>query len=149
MTIQIPSQGTPVDAKLLSNIVTELNRVSGSLSNSSKRSKVKSPGSAGTNRDMLTSELGFYGTYVNISRSNVVINGSDTFSVDISGMFSLTPVAVATPVHQEAGTNPPELFVMLTDVTASRISGKIVYKTAGTINIRINVLAMGVPASVA
>ena len=128
---------------------TELNRVSGSLSNSSKRSKVKSPGSAGTNRDMLTSELGFYGTYVDISRSNVVINGSDTFSVDISGMFSLTPVAVATPVHQEAGTNPPELFVMLTDVTASRISGKIVYKTAGTINIRINVLAMGVPASVA
>lgn len=147
MPIQIPGPGTPIDAKLLSNIATEVNRIAGTLSNSSKRSTVRTPGSAGTNRELMTSELGFYGTYVDISRSNVTIGSSEDFSVDISG-FSLTPIAVATPVNQDVNAIPPEVNIILTDVTSSRVKGKIIYKTGGTVNIRINVLVMGVPSSV-
>lgn len=147
MPIQVPGPGTPVDAKLLSNMATEINRIAGTLSNSSKRSTVRSPGSAGTNREMMTSELGFFGTYVDISKTNVTINSSDDFSVDISG-FSLTPVATATPVHQGDATTAPDVSIILTDITSSRVKGKIIYKTAGTINVRINILVMGVPSSV-
>lgn len=147
MPVQIPGPGMPIDAKLLSNWATELNRISGTLSNSSKRSTVRSPGASGISRELMTSELGFFGTYVDISKTNVAINSSDDFSVDISG-FSLTPVAVATPVNQDSATQIPEVLVILTSVTSSRVNGKIIYKSSGTVNIRINVLVMGVPSGV-
>lgn len=149
MAIQIPGQGTPVDAKLLSNMATEINRLSGQLANSSKISTVKSPGAAGTSRSIMTSELGFFATYVDISRSNVdVLPAADDFSVDLTG-YGTTPVVTVTPVHQQVGTAPPEVLIILTDITASRVKGRIIYKTTGTINLRINIVAIGIPASVA
>lgn len=148
MTIQIPGQGTPVDAKMLSNIATEINRLSGQLANSSKVSTVKSPGAAGVSRSIMTSELSLFATYVDVSRTSVdVLPAADDFSVDLSG-YSLTPIVVATPVHQQVGTAAPTVSIILTDITSSRVSGRVIYGSTGSINMRINILAVGIPAGV-
>ena len=144
MAVQLPGAGTPIDATLLGSYALEINRLAGTVANSTKRSRVNSPplgADGGQDRSVITSELSFVGTYKDISNSANTATAR-TITVQFDNDFAQIPVVVATPYSANPVFNPDGVDVILTDVTTKAASFRV--RTQNKFSGYLNVIAIGV-----
>lgn len=147
--LNVPDRGTPVDTQTLYDIIEAINSISDSITKASYRvTTIESPGSG--KKEVRTGDARIYGTYHILNINSVTAGQTVTFTKPLPGNFAYTPIVVATPVHQAGNAGAaPLVNVILTSVTTSNVGVKVTFQQAGAINIRINLLAIGVPTGVA
>lgn len=143
--ISLPERGAPVDTGLFYEIIEQLNSISGNIATQSgNTSKIITP--SGSN-DSMTAGLRVYGMFKKVS-ATVEAGKSLTFgNIPFPGTFKYAPIAVATPVIEGPGVR--DFFVVLTSVTTASVGLDLHFKTAGPVDARINILAIGIPEGVA
>ena len=144
MAVQLPGAGTPIDATLLGSYALEINRLAGTVANSTKMSTVNPPPvsqESGTKRSVITSELSFFGGWVDISRPN---NSASTrsFTITFDTVFAQTPIVCATPYSGGSSFDPSNISVVQTSCSTSAASFKVKY--GAEFSGFLNVIAIGI-----
>ena len=145
MAVQLPGAGTPIDATLLGSYAQEINRLAGTIANSTKRSTVIPPPSdAGSEaRDVITSELSFFATHIDISSPDNK-PGNESFRIPFTNSFAQVPIVVGTPYSESATFNPNGIEIILVSVTPAACSFKVQYNGGSRFSGYLNVIAIGV-----
>ena len=145
MAVQLPGAGTPIDATLLGSYAQEINRLAGTIANSTKRSTVIPPPSdAGSEaRDVITSELSFFATHIDISSPDNK-PGDRTVRIPFTNSFAQVPIVVGTPYTNAPSFNPNGIETILTTVTPSACSFKVQYNGGSRFSGYLNIIAIGV-----
>ena len=143
MAVQLPGAGTPIDATLLGSYALEINRLAGTVANSTKMSTVNPPPlsqQSGTKRSVITSELSFWAGYVDIS---YVASSSNSKPAEVvfDSVFAQTPIVVATPYSQNS-SNPADVSV--TQISCSTSKAIFNVKYGGNFSGFLNVIAIGI-----
>ncbi len=144
--LSLPERGTPIDTGIIYELINELNTLSHQVYGAGKSSKIITPTSS---NDSLTSDLRVYGMYKNIQQD---VQAGDTVNlgnVAYPGSFKYAPVAVATPVTTGNGIAEKDFVLSLTSVTTGSVGLRVLFKNAGPVDMRINIIAIGIPEGVA
>ena len=142
MAVQLPGAGTPIDATLLGSYALEINRLAGTVANSTKMSTVNPPPvsqESGTKRSVITGELSFWGGWVDISHSGGA--GKQTKDVSFDNVFAQTPIVVATP-YTSNSSDPADVYVVQSSCSTSKASFFLRY--SNNFSGFLNVIAIGV-----
>ena len=143
MAVQLPGAGTPIDATLLGSYALEINRLAGTVANSTKMSTVNPPPvsqESGTKRSVITPELSFFAGWIDLSWSGGA--GSRPYDITFDNVFAQTPIVVATPYSANATQDPSSISVVQTSCSTSKASFKIKYST--NFSGFLNVIAIGI-----
>lgn len=142
MRIPLPERGQPIDLNYLyqiTNAVNDLNtRVASADTTSVVDNGIQLP------ENITTSNLRFYATTTNIAKPNVSAGTSDPWSVTFNADFLYTPIAVATVKNNTSSTAGNNVLLVIKNTTTGRVDGNIRYNQQGSIDININVIAIGV-----
>jgi hypothetical protein len=142
MKIPLPERGQPIDLNYLSQIASSINDLSNAVSTSNTTSVIDNK--INPREDVTTNKLRFYATTKNIVVGSVNAGTSQTWSVDLTPDFLFTPVAVASVQNNTASTAGNNIILVINNVTTSRVEGTVRYNEGGSIDININVIAIGV-----
>lgn len=143
MRIPLPERGQPIDLNYLYQIASAVNDLNTRVASSDTTSVVDNGIQLPEN--VTTSNLRFYATgAVNIAKPNVTAGTSDPWSVTFNSDFLYTPVAVATVRNNTSSTAGNNITLVIKNVTTGRVDGNIIYNERGSIDININVIAIGV-----
>jgi hypothetical protein len=142
MKIPLPERGQPIDLNYLYQIASSINDLSNAVSTSNTTSVVNN--GINPREDVTTNKIRFYATTRNIVVGNVNAGTSQNWSLDLTPDFLFTPVAVATVQNNTASTAGNNITLVIRNITTSRVEGNVLYNAGGSIDININVIAMGV-----
>jgi hypothetical protein len=142
MKIPLPERGQPIDLNYLYQIANSINDLSNAVSTSNTTSVINN--GINPREDVTTNKLRFYATTRNVVVGNVNGGTSQNWSVDLSPDFLFTPVAVATVQNNTASTAGNNITLVIRNITTSRVEGNVLYNAGGSIDININVIAVGV-----
>jgi hypothetical protein len=142
MKIPLPERGQPVDLNYLYQIASSINDLNTRIASADTTSVVDNGIQLPEN--ITTSNLRFYANTTNIAKPNVSAGTSDTWSVTFNSDFLYTPIAVATIRNNTSSTAGNNIILVIKNITTGRVDGNIRYNAQGSIDININVIAIGV-----
>lgn len=143
MKIPLPERGQPIDLNYLYQIASSINDLSNQVSTSNTTSRVDN----GINppEDVTSNKLRFYAiTTRPIVVGNVNAGTSQNWSADFQPDFLFTPVVTATVQNNTASTAGNNVTLVIRNITTNKVEGNVLYNIGGSINISINVIAIGV-----
>jgi hypothetical protein len=142
MKIPLPERGQPIDLNYLYQIASSINDLNNAVSTSSTTSVINN--GINPREDVTTNKIRFYATTRNIVVGNIDAGTSQNWTVDLTPDFLFTPVAVATVQNKTASTAGNNITLVIRNITTSRVEGSVLYNAGGSVDININVIAMGV-----
>jgi hypothetical protein len=142
MKIPLPERGQPIDLNYLSEIAKSINQISNSVLTSNTTSVVDNKIQPAD--DVTTNKLRFYAVTTPIQNANVNAGTSQNWSVAFKSDFLFTPVAVATVQNNTASTAGNNVTLVIKNITTGTVEGNVLYNVGGSIDININVIAIGV-----
>jgi hypothetical protein len=142
MKIPLPERGQPIDLNYLSLIASAVNDLNNRVATANTTSVVDNGIQLPEN--LTTSNLRFYATTTNIAKPNVSAGTSDPWSITFNSDFLYTPVAVATVRNNTDSTAGDNITLVIKNVTTGLVGGNIRYNERGSVDININIIAIGV-----
>jgi hypothetical protein len=143
-----PDRGQPIDVPYIYTMATKINEISQQLSESSEKyTTIFSRETGSDPLEQRTSDVKFYANFFDLDQQ-LQVNQGDTkdFRFDISGLgFKYPPIAVVTPVNTGTSSASNDVLVVITSTTNSEIRGFVRFNSAGTVDIAVNCIAIGVP----
>lgn len=148
-TLPLPDRGTPMDTQVLYDVINAINSISASITTATYRLTTINSPTVGP-KEVLTGNARIYGTYWTYRNNSVASGFSVTVdNISLPANFAYAPVVVVTPVIQNAAAGAPQVNVALTNVTTSGVGLKVTFETGGAVDMRVNILAIGIPEGVA
>lgn len=147
--LPLPDRGTPLDTQVLYELIEEVNSLRQAVTSASYRTTTITSESGNT-REVRTGDARIYGTIHTIN-TDVVAGGFISIpNIPLSNTFALTPLVVVTPVvtNQAATNSVPKVNIVITSVTRSAVGLKLTFDTGGRAEMRLNILAVGIPEGV-
>lgn len=142
MRIPLPERGQPLDVDYLYQMASQINSLTNQITSTSTSLSTIDNGVTGR-VDNTTNNLRFVAKTKNIKVGSVTAGTSESWFEDFSPDFLYIPVVVATPVNNTLSTAGNNVTIVIKNVTTSRVDGNILYNTSGTVDLNINVLAIG------
>lgn len=142
MKLPLPERGQPLDLSYIYQMANAINDLNNQVVANSVTSVVNN--GIDLREDARTSNLRFYATTTSIQAGNVSAGTSRDWSVDLSPNFLYTPVVTATVQNNTSSTAGNNITLVIKNITTGRVDGNILYNAAGSIDIRINVIAVGI-----
>jgi len=141
MKIPLPERGQPIDLAYMYQIANSINdlnnQISGTISTSTVNNGIE------LREDLSTNNLKFYATTVTYEAGSVSAGTSRDWNVSFSPSFLYVPVVTATVQNNTSSTAGNNITLVIKNITTGRVDGNIRYNEAGSINISINVIAIG------
>lgn len=149
--LPLPDRGTPIDTQVLYEIIEEINSLRSAVTSATYKTTTITSESGNT-RDVRTGDARIYGTFYSVNQE--VTQGMSVVipNIPLTNTFAYTPLVVATPVlTNTSGTTQgaPVVNVSITSVTRTAVSLRLYFLTSGKAEMRINILAIGIPEGVA
>ena len=141
MKIPLPERGQPIDLAYMYQIAYSINDLSNQLSSNTATSVVNN--GIDLREDATTNNLRFYATTVTYQAGSVSAGTSRDWSVDFSPSFLYVPVVTATVQNNTSSTAGNNITLVIKNITTGRADGNILYNATGSIDITINVIAVG------
>ena len=142
MKIPLPERGQPIDLAYLYQIANAINDLNNQITTSNTTSVINN--GINLREDVSTNNLRFFATTKNIQVGNVSAGSSESWSADFSPDFLYVPVVTATVQNNTSSTAGDNITLVLKNITTSRVDGNVRYNAGGSIDININVIAIGV-----
>jgi hypothetical protein len=141
--LPLPDRAQPLSVSYVYTLAEQLNEVISSLA--STASTLSTVDNGISRKDASTENLRFYAkTKTSFKVGSVDANKTDSWSEDFNPPFKTPPVVTATPINNNASSAGNDVTIVIKNVTTGRVDGEIVYHTSGSIDVSINVLAVGV-----
>lgn len=149
--LPLPDRGTPIDSQVLYEIIEEVNSLRQAVTSATyKTTTITSE--TGNTRDIRTGDARIYGTVHSINQDVAAGEVVLIPNIPLTNTFAYTPLVVATPVltsQSNTATNSPVVNISLTSVTRTAVGLRLKFLTEGKAEMRINILAIGIPEGVA
>lgn len=144
--IPTPDRGQPIDVPYLYQMASAINSLADQIDESSSKYTTVYSREA-QKQDMRTSDTKFYASFYDLPQQLQVSQGDTReFSFDISAAnFKYPPIVTVSPVNTGTSTASNDVFAVLSSITTSRIDGFVRFNSSGTVDIAINLIAIGVP----
>lgn len=142
MQIPYPQRGQPIDVNYLYQIAKQVNTLTSQISNTSTVLSSVDNGEVGR-KDSRTNNLHFFATTINIKKGSVTASTTEPWTVTFSPNFLYKPIVVATVVNKNNSTAGNNIIVSVKDVSTNTATGNILFNTAGSIDVNVNVIAIG------
>lgn len=142
MRIPLPERGQPLDVDYLYQIATQINSLTNQIASTSTTLSTIDNGVSGR-VDNTINNIRFVAKTKSIKVGTVSAGTSDPWFVDFAPDFLYIPVVTATPVNNTLSTAGNNVTIVIKNVTTSRVDGNILYNTSGTVDLNINILAIG------
>lgn len=141
MKISLPEQGQPLDISYLSDIAKEINNLNTALSSTGTTSVIDN----GINvpENVRTNNVKIYATTEGIQTGSVTAGSTQEWSVTFNPEFLYIPIVTATIQNNSGSTAGTNTAITISRIATGAVSGKILYNTEGSIDITINILAVG------
>lgn len=142
MKLPLPERGQPLDVDYLYQIAQQVNTLTNQVA---ARSSILSTIDNGINgrKDNSTNNLRFVAKTKSIKVGSVSAGVSEPWFEDFSPDFLYTPIVVVTPINNTQSTAGNNVSIVIKNVTTSRVDGNILYNTSGTVDLSINIIAIG------
>ncbi|MFZ9241647.1 MAG: hypothetical protein ACO295_00440 [Sediminibacterium sp.] len=133
-----PETGQPLDLNYINQIATSLNELTKTVESRSTTA------SSINNVAKLNNNLRFYGNTLNI-QTDASAGGTSNFTFNFGEKgFDGVPVCTVSIIQNASS---PLADVYLKNVTSTAVSGTVVYRTRGAVNITVSLLAIGIAPS--
>lgn len=142
MKIPLPQRGQPIDVDYLYQIVNQINSLTNQVSSTSTVLSTVNNGIVGS-KDSTTNNLRFFASTKNVKKGSVTASTNESWFIDFNPNFLYAPIVVATVVNNTGSTAGNNIIAVVKNVTTSRVDGNILFNTAGTIDVNINIIAIG------
>lgn len=142
MRIPLPERGQPLDVDYLYQMANQINSLTNQIASTSSTLSTIDNAINGR-KDNTTNNLRFVAKTKSIKVGNVSAGVSEPWFIDFSPDFLYVPIVTATPVNNTLSTAGNNVTIVIKSVTTSRVDGNILYNTSGTVDLNINVIAVG------
>lgn len=148
MKLPLPNRGQPFDLALVYRIIEEINTLSSQISG-----RVSAYSSIQTAKDNISSvratEVRTVAGFVEVV-NNIQVNSNDDkpFIYTFDRAFKHAPIVTAT-IESIGDSNTEatkDSSVVLTKVGTGTVEGIVKFETAGKAAVRVNIIAVGIPA---
>lgn len=145
--IPVPDRGQPIDVAYISQIVTAINELSSKVSSATFRyASVDTPISkeilAVSDLKVVAGERQVYSAVTSFTPET-----SETFTYSFgSDEYKYPPIVTVTPVIFDGTAVNQEVSVLITSITRSAVSGVVNFNTSGSVALKLNIIAVGVPS---
>lgn len=132
-----------MNAQFIYAVAEQLNNVIAKMA--STASTLSTVDNGISRKDTATTNLRVFAkTKTSLKVGSVDANKTDSWSEDFNPPFKTPPVVTATPINNNASSAGNDVTVVIKNVTTNRVDGEIVYHTSGSIDVSINIIAIGV-----
>ena len=139
--LSLPERGQPLDVNIIYDITEQVNTLTNALTvRASSSSQVnKDTGSVGT------ASLKFYAETKSLVATNVSGGQTEEFTISYPTNYKYTPVVTVTVLNNTGSNAGNNVSIVLTNVTTSLAKGIVRYNEAGTVNLSVNAIVVGLP----
>lgn len=143
--IPTPDRGQPLDVSYIYQLAEAINEIAATTSSATyKYAAIDTSNgvqnSLITETKLVAGEKVIYQTVTTVTADTTV-----PFSYQFKGEFKYAPIVTATPVLLEGSGSGQNVTVTLQSVTTSRVDGTVRFNTAGSVAVKVNLIAVGVP----
>lgn len=142
MKIPVPQRGQPIDIDYVYQIVSQLNSLTTQISSNSTVLSTVDNGIA--RKDSTTNNLRFFASTKSVKKTQVTAGSTESWFIDFSPNFLYIPIVIATPVNNSSSsTAGDKVSVVINKVSTNRVDGKMIFDTAGNVDVNVNIIAIG------
>jgi hypothetical protein len=148
--VPIPERGQPLDVTYLSVLASAINDISETISTVGVNRYTSIDIAEGTPKVIKTSDAMIVGGYVTVTNTTPNTAGSEKeFTYRFDNSFAYVPVVTTTPITigDTATTASKDVTVVLSQITASSVTGIVTFNQTGISSIGVNLLAIGIPGT--
>jgi len=140
-----PDRGQPLDVSYIYQVVEAVNDIAAQTSSATyKYASIDT--SNGVQNSLITETKMVAGEAVIYQTpTTVTVDAVQTFSYTFKGEFKYAPIVTATPVLLEGTSSGQQVSVIIQSVTPSRVDGTVRFNTAGSVAVKVHMIAIGVP----
>lgn len=142
MKLPLPERGQPLDLTYIYQMANAINDLNNQVVSNSVTSVINN--GINLREEARTGNLRFYATTTSIQAGSVSAGTSRAWSADFSPNFLYTPVVTATVQNNTSSTAGNNITLVIKSVTTGKVEGNLIYNAAGSIDITINVIAVGI-----
>ena len=143
--LPLPDRGQPLDVTYIYTMANVINQLSSTVSFSSNKNIIIDTDTVGKQR-LKNTEFAAIAGFAPVTITGNVATGQIIETTYTFGMtFKNPPIVFAIPFAKNNDNASINATVVVSNTTTTNASFKVVFGTAGTANIALNVLAMGIP----
>ena len=148
--IPLPDRGQPLDATYIYEIANSVNDLANDISSATYQYTSVYVRQFEDKRDIKTAQARIVAAYKDITNNEPVTAGQTrdwafTYPTD----FKYPPISTATVVNRGTNDIGDDVTVVIKSNTTSRIEGIVKFNKPGPATTSINIIAIGIPTSVA
>lgn len=143
--IPLPDRGQPLDVSYIYQIVEAVNDLatvvsSPSYSYVSIDTPVGKVGASASETKVVAGEKTIYSAL-----TRVTLDSRESFSYSFNGEFQYPPIVTVTPVLLQGTTAGQDVSIVIDSVTTSQVNGTVNFNSTGSVALKVNIIAVGVP----
>jgi hypothetical protein len=138
--VPLPERGQPIDVTYISQITNAINDLADQIiTNGYNYSTIM-------DKDIRTADVRFIAKTIDVaSGSSETADKTRTFELSFNLNFKSTPVATATILNTGETDAGDAATVVLTDVNANSLSGKVRFQKTGDVTAKVSIIVVGIP----
>jgi hypothetical protein len=137
--IPLPQRGQPLDVTYIYQLTNAVNDLATQVASAgSNYSKVN-----GENKKI--SDLKVESKTIQVAINKSVNAGTEQPFTTSLDTFKNPPVVTATAVNEGGTVSGKDIYVVLTNITTSSVSGIVRFGSTGILSVNVNIIAIGLP----
>ena len=145
MRVPLPQRGQPLDVTYINSLVTAINDITNAVAQTTYNFTTVDTSEAGRQSIQTGQSMIFAGATTVSANEYVVKDAEKTWYVDLPVGFKYAPNVVPAVVNTGSSTTGNNVVCTITNVTKSRVDGRIKYLSSGTASVSVNIHAIGIP----
>ena len=145
MRIPLPQRGQPIDVTYLNSLATAINDLANQFNASTYNYTTIDTVEAGRQSTQTAQAMIFAGRVSVVSNEYVVKDTEKSWYIDLPPGFKYAPNVTTSVINTGSSTTGNLVVCTITNVSKSRVDGRVKYLSSGTASVAINVQAIGIP----
>ena len=145
MRIPLPQRGQPIDVTYLNSLATAVNDLANQVNASTYNYTTIDTVEAGRQSIQTAQAMIFAGKVSVVSNEYVVKDTEKSWYIDLPPGFKYAPNVTTSVINTGSSTTGNLVVCTITNVSKSRVDGRVKYLSSGTASVAINVQAIGIP----
>jgi hypothetical protein len=136
--ISLPERGQPLDVNYIYEMVSQINSIENRIA-----IRNTSVSTVNANSDT-TSNIKFYAEELALTTTEAKANATDSVTFTFP-RFKFTPVVTASIFNRSGSTPGDDVIFTLRNITTSSATVVVRFNSSGKVDLRVNLIAIGIP----
>lgn len=143
MKLPVPQRGQPFDVSLVYKIIESINGLWDRIAVNASAYAIlwTSQGK----KNIRNSEVKIITGQQKLTNSTVKANEYQKFSYTFDIPFKFPPIVTVSPISTDSSDATKNTYAVITAVDTTKVEGFVKFELAGTSNMSVNIIAIGVP----